>query len=250
MSVSVCIATFNGSKYIKEQLVSIIKQLTVNDEIIISDNGSTDDTIKIINELNCPLIHLVQQQPTINNKRSKSYRITSNFGNALKYATCDYIFLCDQDDIWHPTKVQYCVNLFKTSNYSLILHDAYVINDIGDNILDSYFSISQPKISLSKNLFNNSFLGCCMVFEKKLLTKILPFPKSLIAHDMWIGFLAIYYSNMILVSEKLTYYRRHDNNSTSSAFKSKHSFYFKFYYRLEFVSQFIYKLFLIKLKSV
>jgi glycosyltransferase involved in cell wall biosynthesis len=168
MKISVCISTFNGGDYIEEQINSIIFQLKENDEIIISDNGSTDNTIDIIQSINSPLIKLIDFNGAIKSQKSKSYTITSNFENALNAAKGDIIFLCDQDDIWLPNKVFYCINILQQNNLNLILHDAQVINNNNDILISSYFSISNPSKSLIKNIFQNSFLGCCIVFDKKV----------------------------------------------------------------------------------
>jgi len=242
MKISVCIATLNGCKFIKEQLESIICQLNEKDEIIISDHGSIDNTIDIINFINCPLIKLVNFNNNIKNDISKSYAITSNFENALKMATGDYIFLCDQDDIWHPNKVNYCINELKKNNLNLILHDAQVVNSNNEVLIDSYFSISKPNNSLFINLFKNSFLGCCMVFDSKVLKISLPFPKKLIAHDMWIGFISMYYFKIGFVNEKFIKYRRHNHNASPSGIISGYSLSFKIAYRIQFLIQFLKKI--------
>ena len=94
--ISVCIATYNGEKYLREQLDSILPQLAESDEVIVSDDGSTDGTIDLITSLNDPRIKIVS------NSGRKGY--VGNFENALKHTTGDYIFLSDQDDIWYPNK--------------------------------------------------------------------------------------------------------------------------------------------------
>jgi glycosyltransferase involved in cell wall biosynthesis len=242
MKISVCIATLNGGKHIKEQLESIICQLNENDEIIISDNDSIDETIDIINLLNSPLIKLLHFKNVIKNNTSKSYAITSNFENTLKMATGDYIFLCDQDDIWHPNKVNQCINELQKNKLNLLLHDAQVVNSNKEELIDSYFSISNPNKSLFINLFKNSFLGCCMVFDSKVLEKSLPFPKKIIAHDMWIGFISIYYYKIGIINEKLIKYRRHNHNASPSGMSSGYSSYFKIAYRMQFLIQFLKKI--------
>ena len=98
--ISVCMATFNGEKYLKEQIKSIIAQLDINDEIIISDDGSTDSTIEIINSFNDFRIKLYQ---------NSFKNLISNFEFTLNNASGDYIFLSDQDDIWLPNKVELCM---------------------------------------------------------------------------------------------------------------------------------------------
>jgi hypothetical protein len=103
--ISVCIATYNGEKYIKEQILSILAQLSTKDEIIISDDGSTDHTITKILEISSPIIKIVYNQ--------NEHGYTANFENALKNAKGNFIFLSDQDDIWEPNKVACCMEHFK-----------------------------------------------------------------------------------------------------------------------------------------
>lgn len=94
--ISVCMAAYNGEKYIKEQLLSILKQIGPNDEVVISDDGSKDRTKDIVDSLNDKRIRYVE------NKNKHGF--THNFENALQIAQGDYIFLADQDDIWRDDK--------------------------------------------------------------------------------------------------------------------------------------------------
>ena len=96
MSISVCIATYNGGAFIKDQIYSILLQLSQNDEIIISDDGSRDSTLNILFSFNDSRIKIY--------KNGGKHGVVSNFENAIKHATGDYIFLCDQDDVWMPGK--------------------------------------------------------------------------------------------------------------------------------------------------
>ena len=107
--ISVCLATYNGERFIQRQLETIIEQLGEDDEIIISDDGSTDDTLRIIEGLHSPLIHVY-----INNGE---HGYTPNFENALRYAHGEYIFLSDQDDVWLPRKLEICMNALKTCDF-------------------------------------------------------------------------------------------------------------------------------------
>ena len=92
MKISVCIATYNGAKYIEEQVQSILYQLSEKDEIINSDDGSKDNTLAIIKSLNDARIKVIHN--------TLKHGLVSNFENAIKHADGDYIFLSDQDDIW------------------------------------------------------------------------------------------------------------------------------------------------------
>ena len=116
--ISVCIATYNGAPYITEQLASICAQLSDNDEIIISDDGSTDSTLDVVRAFGDPRIRIVR------NQSQRCY--TANFENALRHAQGDYIFICDQDDVWLPNKVETIVHYLCDEGYSIVAHDAIV----------------------------------------------------------------------------------------------------------------------------
>ena len=115
--ISVCIATYNGEKYILEQILSILPQLKENDEIIVSDDSSTDTTLEIIKNINDKRIQIF--------KNTGNHGVNSNFDNALKRAHGEYIFLSDQDDVWLPGKVDRCLAELRTAD--LIMHDATIL---------------------------------------------------------------------------------------------------------------------------
>ena len=228
--ISVCIATYNGEKYIKEQLDSIISQLDKDDEVIISDDGSTDSTIQIIENFKDRRIKIFNHIP---NKKTK-YKFdltTRNIENALSKAKGDYIFLADQDDIWKKNKIEKIMPLFK--KYDLILHDCSVIDNSKKVLHSSYFKLNKSKIGIINNLIKNSYLGCCMAFKREILKETLPFPISPIPHDIWIGLIAELKGKVFLSNKKLIQYRRHQNNLSPSSSKSNNSFCFKFKYRLK-----------------
>src|SRR5687768_8023645 len=102
--ISICMATFNGSRYINEQLNSIITQLDESSEIVISDDSSTDNTVQIIKSFNDKRIHVLPNQ--------KFRNPIFNFENALKHVQGDYIFLADQDDIWLPDRLNKMLPFF------------------------------------------------------------------------------------------------------------------------------------------
>ncbi len=108
--VSVCIATHNGEEYIESQISSILPQLRENDEIIVSDDGSKDRTLDIVNAFKDKRIkvHILKSEPVLK-KHSNFYNATKNFENAIKNANGDFIFLCDQDDIWYNNKIEICL---------------------------------------------------------------------------------------------------------------------------------------------
>lgn len=226
--ISVCMATYNGSKYIKIQLESILSQLNYNDEIIISDDSSTDNTLSIISSFQDSRIKVFPGQKF----RSPVY----NFENAIKNATGNVIFLSDQDDKWLPGKVKRMIQ--ELDDCDLILSNCY-IGDADLNIIkESFFEWRNSRKGLMKNMWRNSYLGCCMCFRKKILAKVLPFPKHLPMHDMWIGIVTEFYYKPKFLEEKLMIYRRHEHNVTviNKDFSSKENFYKRLKFRLSLLS--------------
>jgi glycosyltransferase involved in cell wall biosynthesis len=222
--ISVCIATYNGEQFILEQITSIITQLNTNDEIIISDDNSTDNTLNIIRDLNDSRIKIHI------NSGEKGY--SSNFENALRQATGDYIFLSDQDDIWKNNKIQTCVKYLK--NYDFIVSDATVINMHNEVLYDSFFSIRNPHKTLLGNLMKFGYLGCCFACRKSVINKSLPFPShhKLATHDNWIFLIAIMFFKIKILDEKLILYKRHTSNISTGGFIDKTTLGFKVKYRL------------------
>lgn len=157
-------ATYNGESYLYRQLASILEQLQYNDEVIISDDGSTDDTLKIIASFQDKRIKLLRNP----NERSP----VSNFQHALLHASGEYIFLSDQDDIWFPNKVNGVLQILK--DYDLVVHDCNL--QYKDQIIGNHFKIRKSGKGLFKNLFKNRFLGNCMAFRRGILKYALPFP--------------------------------------------------------------------------
>jgi glycosyltransferase involved in cell wall biosynthesis len=246
IKISVCLATYNGEKFIKEQLQSIIKQLSNEDEIIISDDGSSDGTVNIISSFSDPRIKLIHNDSSKfkHAKQSKSYQVTKNFENALTHATGDYIFLSDQDDVWEEDKVELCMLLMKDKNTNLIVHDATVVDDSGRVIAPSYFEIVKSQSGFFKNIIKNSYLGCCMVFDRSILLQSLPFPNNLIAHDIWIGLIAEKNGKVTFIEKKLIRYQRHNAAVTASGMKSKNSLNFKIKYRIELIFHYLESIYL------
>ena len=204
--ISVCMATYNGEKYIKEQLSSILSQLSEKDEIIVSDDSSTDKTVEIIESFQDKRIKIL--------KNNKFRQPNLNFENALKYSKGDIIFLSDQDDVWVKNKVEIILNQLK--KYDLIVSDAFITNEKLNITNESLFSEVNSNRGILKNIIKNTYYGCCMAFKRKVLKKALPFPKTReIGHDLWLGIIADRYFKVKFLKEKLIYFRRHENTLTT-----------------------------------
>jgi glycosyltransferase involved in cell wall biosynthesis len=242
-------ATFNGGKYLRKQIHSILKQLAVNDELIISDDGSTDQTVEIIKSFTDSRILLLFHSKDINLKKEKHshYLVSSNFENALKHAKGDFIFLSDQDDVWVDNKVE--VMLSYLSNHSLVMSDFIIINDDGVIVSDSFFKLLKLPRGLILNVSKPIYHGCCMAFTKKVLDDALPFPQKLILHDSWLGIVAESFGKVKFIDDKLVLYRRHYQNASFSAGESTNTIVFQIRYRVVFFFQLIKKIFQIKLSK-
>ena len=225
--ISVCIATYNGEKYIKNQIKSVLSQLGRDDEIIISDDHSTDSTKDILYAF-CDDRIKIFEGPAKGHPRY-------NFENALTHCTGDYIFLCDQDDLWEPNKVEVFVEHLR--NNALVVSDCSVIDGVGNLILDSFQSLKSPnQYGFWNNLAHNHYLGCCMAFRRELLDIVMPFPPRIAQHDIWIGLCAEFYKKKItFIPDRLMKYRRYDGNFSHDS--HDYGIAFKLYYRLYFIIQ-------------
>ena len=213
MKVSICIATYNGEKYIGEQLSSILSQINSNDEIIISDDSSSDNTLSIIKSFNDPRISIYN---------STARHPSFNFENALNKATGEIIFLSDQDDVWLENKV--CIMSKALENADLVLSDCYVGDEKLKILHSSFFELYKCNIGWLKNILVNSYIGCSIAFHRKILEKALPFPKGkLLLHDYWIGMVAETYFSPKLIPDKLIIYRRHASNASPTTGVSNNS---------------------------
>lgn len=218
--ISVCLATFNGEAFIKEQLISILEQLSEDDEVLIGDDGSTDSTLEIIKSFNDKRIIVLE---------NSFQNLILNFESTLKTAKGDYIFLSDQDDVWLPNKVEECMKDLLT--YDVVISDCKVVDKDLNIIHDSFFKINKSKKGIISNLIKNSYLGCCFSFRKEVLIKALPFPDKIPMHDIWLGFVSELFFKVKFNKTPLILYRRHGSNESATAEKSPYKLFQKFKFR-------------------
>ena len=208
--ISVCMATYNGERYLRQQLESILSQLSEQDaEIIIADDGSTDETLRIVESLRDSRIRVLPSE--------KHLGTIYNYERALQAAKGDVIFLADQDDIWLPGKVTAVLDKLKECD--LVMHDAYMLRQ-KDSQEDAWrrsgklSDIRPYEGGVVSNWWMNSFTGCCVAFRRDVLEKALPFPKKLPMHDQWLGLIAERYFKVRWIEEPLVEYRQHTSNAT------------------------------------
>lgn len=209
--ISVCIATRNGSRYVGEQLNSILSQLGANDEVIISDDASSDSTLDIVRSFEDTRIRVL--------RREHSIGIVANFEASLSESKGDLIFLADQDDVWLPDKVA-TLSLYLV-DHDLVISDCTVVDQSLKPIQSTALKKYKTHKGLLRNLIRNSYMGCCMAFRRTVLNKALPFPKDIPMHDVWIGLVAEMYFRIAVVPEQLVLHRRHQHNASTTGMTSQ-----------------------------
>ena len=228
--ISVCVATYNGEKFIREQIYSILCQLSSDDEIIVSDDGSTDGTIVIINCIGDKRIRIIEGP--------RKHSPTFNFENALKEAKGDYIFLADQDDVWKTNKVEVCMKWLQ--KYDCVVSDAEVTDSNLNPLYPSLYAIMQVRQGhIYNTVWKNGYTGCCMAFRREVLNASLPFPKDIPMHDIWIGNVAAYKYNVKFISEKLVLFRRHEDTISCNGKGSKYSIWQKIKFRWSIIKNIV-----------
>ena len=204
---SAAMATYQGMPYIRQQLTSITAQLSADDELVISDNGSTDGTWEYL------------ESEAQKDSRIRLFSLTAprgvvpNFENALQQCRGDIIFLSDQDDIWKPAKMDRISSLFAANPKLLAVQgDAELIDADNKQTAPSFFALRKCGPGVWKNFRKNTWQGCSMAFRRTLLEAVLPFPAKIPMHDMWIGLLADLAGDVAFLPEVLISYRRHEDN--------------------------------------
>lgn len=205
--ISVCLATYNGKLYIKEQIDSVLNQLSKADELLISDDGSEDGTISMVKSIDDNRIRVISTDGGLG--------VVKNFERTLQEARGDYVFLCDQDDVWLPGKVEACINALKV--HTLVVTDCVVVDQNLNVTSPSFFKLRHSGAGVLKNIYKNTFLGCCMAFRRELLDICLPIPSKIPMHDMWLGLLAEVNGSVVFIEQKLSLYRRHQSAASSTA---------------------------------
>lgn len=220
MKTSIVLCTYNGERYLQEQLDSIASQTVLPDEILVSDDASTDGTVNIVKSFIDQNSHLYVSLSC--NTSNLGY--VRNFSNAVSHASGDICFLCDQDDIWEPEKIEVFLRSFiGRSEVALVFSDLKLVDDAGMN-LNTTFRNEYPvarkhrrnirSYSLQGPLLRyNLITGASMAFRPSLLPIVHPIPSG-IPHDYWIALIAASRAGGILSLENAyTRYRIHANQA-------------------------------------
>ena len=229
--ISVAMATYNGEKYIEEQLLSICRQTRKPDEIVVSDDGSKDATLEIVERVSRSEDATGIEFVIITDNPRHGY--CGNFEWAIQHTTGDLVFLSDQDDVWMPEKVAEVINVFsKYPDASCVFHNASLIGKNGEpieGVFDERLTTGELNLPQGqiKKLDRDNYLapaiswggirGMSMCITCAFADSVIPFPPNINGHDKWIMVCAIVNDAMYYVNLPLTRYRLHGNNICGNA---------------------------------
>ena len=215
MKTSVALCTYNGEKFLAQQLESILNQTVLVDEIVVCDDGSTDNTVSILEN------YRKEHPNTIKiYKNEKNLRSVKNFEKAISLCNNEIIFLSDQDDVWKENKVEKILIFFNENpNKNSVCTNGKGIDEQG-RILDKLTIWDTPQIlrnsNIEVNFFNiiayieNIATGAGMAFRKNIIGKIVPFPSHEgFHHDEWIALVTSHEKSFDMIDDKLFFYRVH-----------------------------------------
>ena len=214
--ISVAMCSYNGEKYMEEQLESIINQTVKVSEIIICDDCSNDGTGKILNDYQARYPELMR---VIHNEINLGY--VKNFEKAIINCTGDIIFLSDQDDVWRPDKVEKITNKFHADEeVTCVFSNAKVgrntSEDTGRKLWDQVAFTEEKRRKFSEGeylqqlIMRNVVTGATMAFKGSMVNHIVPIPEKVV-HDAWISFICALYGKIKIIDEPLILYRQHEN---------------------------------------
>ncbi|MBO1922990.1 glycosyltransferase [Thiomicrorhabdus sp. 6S3-12] len=227
--ISVALATYNGAEFLSKQIQSLLEQTVLPDEIVISDDNSSDSTIGILNEYQSMYPNVIK---VIKNRNNVGY--AQNFNNALVNTVGDFVFLCDQDDVWFPNKIEYMVNLAESKpGYFVYMNDALLT----DKDLNQFGFTSYEQLKKSGVDDKYFVLGCCCLLTREYLDFVLPIPMGLKSHDNWLVEISYGIGLRYIEKKPLQLYRRYGGNvsdciSNSTVSNTRVTFFLKAFKRI------------------
>jgi len=215
MQINILLSTYNGERYLKEQLDSLFYQTYKNIKIIVRDDGSTDKTLEILKAYD---VYLLEPHENIGPKKSFS----SLLEYVLQNTDSNYFMFCDQDDVWEKDKIEKTLAKmqeleFQYEDTPLLVHtDLKVVDEELKLIQNSFWKHEyiNPSInSFNRLLMQNTITGCTVMINRKLAELCLPVPDGAIMHDWWIGLVASKFGKIGFINNGTILYRQHASNS-------------------------------------
>ncbi len=214
--ISIAMATYNGSRYLRDQLDSILSQTIQDFEIVICDDCSTDSTMSLLDKYSAKdsRIHVYQNEHNLGFKE--------NFSKAISLCNGDYIALSDQDDIWMEDHLEMLFNALNEHNAVLACGDATIIDSNGNEMgltssfIDGMDAVPMNNIEKARHILlcENSFQGSSMLMRRSLAERAIPIPSAIGFHDTWIAALACFFGGLTYIQAPVLRYRRHSHEVT------------------------------------
>lgn len=215
--VDILLATFEGSKYLEEQLESILAQSHLYLHLWVRDDGSSDQTLSILQKWTQTYPQKMTLLPT-----KEHFGVKGNFSELMKQSQAPYIMFADQDDKWLPNKVEVSLNQLKTMetqygpHLPLLVHtDLKVVDHNLETIANSfwrYAGLKPKQASLNRLLSQNIITGCTILMNRALVNSAYPIPKEAIMHDWWLALIASCLGHIQFIDQPTLLYRQHNSN--------------------------------------
>lgn len=217
--VAVLLAVYNGEKYLKEQIESILSQSFTDFKIIIRDDGSTDSSPAII-ENYCK--DYPQKIFALSGKPTGS--AAKNFAVLLESCDEEYIMFCDQDDVWLPDKIEKTLSAMEAAEMDgqipVLVHSDLKVADQDLSVISPSFfdfqQLKQDKITLPRLLVQNYVTGCTVMINRALKEKCGKIPDKCIMHDWWLALVAILFGKLVCINQATMLYRQHAGNQVGA----------------------------------
>ncbi|MBQ2917028.1 MAG: glycosyltransferase family 2 protein [Clostridia bacterium] len=223
--IDVLLATYNGEKYLKEQIDSILNQTYKNIHLIVSDDSSRDGTRQILKQ------YETDERITIH-YQEENLGYVKNFEFLLQQVESEYYMLSDQDDVWRPEKIAKSMETLKNNDADMVFGDLEVVDENLKTIYSSFGDFMKLNRKIKKqinsyevNYLYNCVTGCTVLSKKEFIKDILPIPTSskYLIHDHWMGLIISLNGKLAYMSEKYIKYRQHGNNQVGTD-KISHKF--------------------------
>lgn len=218
MTIDIALATYQGAPFLKEQLASLAAQSYPSWRLFVRDDGSSDETPALLEQFALAWPGRVVLLPG-----GERLGVVANFSAVLEATSSPYVFLCDQDDVWKPDKLEKMVahmvaleQCYGAATPLLLHSDMELVDAQGEPLHPSFWQLArlapQRNVTLASLLSQNVVTGCATLCNRALLELALPIPAGVVMHDWWLALVAVAFGQLIAYSEKTTCYRQHSSN--------------------------------------
>jgi len=232
--ILILLATYNGAPHLPAQLDSLLSQTRSQWRLLVHDDGSTDETLTILKQYR----DRYPDRITLLEDGIVCGGASANFAHLLSKADAEYLMFCDQDDVWHPDKIEKTLQTMKEMEAKypgepVLVHTDLEVTDEKLRVLDESFwhygYIDPHRDSFNRLLMQNVVTGCTVMINRKLASLALPIPEDAVMHDWWIGLVASRFGKIGIVEEATVKYRQHGGNSIGAKGYNALSALLKFY---------------------